>query len=346
MQALSLRDLLIPKVHKFVQSLCIIFCIVHLILCLFFLTESIGYLVVYNLLSCIFYIGMYRILKLDNNDLNKLSFILTSIIIELSTHITLALMAVGTSFEFQHYIYGILIFILFEYYVGNNMKKTTSLLSFVSLNYAVPFIFLTYFHPLYKCSESLRNILFVSNSFLVVFLVIIYVKLFMNIISDFESSLLDIAIYDPLTGIRNRTLLRDITYSKDLLVAILDVDNFKRINDVHGHATGDLVLVHLGNLLQSFEIRYNSLQIMRWGGEEFVVIFKGDKDLFMSILINLHESIRNSYIVSSCIKIRYKVTIGVADASQSDSIEDLISKADICLYEGKTTGKDKIVYRG
>lgn len=346
MQTTSFRDAIVPKVYNFVASLGIVFCISHFIFGILFYNSGVKLLAIYEFISFLFYIFICILLRKNKCDLKRLSKLFTGIIFELAFHLSYAMLLVGKGFEFQHYIYGILIFILFEYYVNNKQQKTIWLVSFVSIIYVIPYTILQYDNPLYICSNSLEEFFSILNSFLVVMLVVIYVILFTSIVTDFERSLVKVAIYDSLTGVRNRTLLKDISYNNNSWVAIIDIDNFKKINDKYGHDTGDSVLINLGDLLLSLERMYPAIKSMRWGGEEFVLIFNGDRDTFMKILQSLYEDIHKSSVNYGYVKITYKATIGVADATQGKSIEELISKADACLYEGKTSGKDKIVYRG
>lgn len=155
---------------------------------------------------------------------------------------------------------------------------------------------------------------------------------------------------DYLTGHFNRRYFFDKAYKiydkarKDdtnLSVALLDVDNFKKINDTYGHDVGDLVLKHLSKLIKN-EIECEKLA-SRFGGEEFCLLFeKQDSLSVLKILENFRKVVEKGFIkLVDDKKIYYTVSIGVCWLL-SDSLDGMIKNADIALYEAKKSGKNKI----
>jgi len=128
---------------------------------------------------------------------------------------------------------------------------------------------------------------------------------------------------------------------------MLDIDDFKRINDAHGHQIGDRVLVALVEKCKEF-IRGEDF-LARYGGEEFAIILPGAS---LKNALKKARRIRKAvagthYTAENQIKgqegISITVSIGVASFEKNDSISTLIDRADRALYEAKRTGKNRVV---
>lgn len=156
------------------------------------------------------------------------------------------------------------------------------------------------------------------------------------------------SVIDPLTGLLNRTTLVDRCHElcqqarvvhAPVAVAILDVDDFKRVNDDHGHERGDAVLHEVAYVmrrsLRSFELAY------RVGGDEFLVILPG---LDEAAAVALIDHVRNQIAASAPGGIAVTVSAGVAAESGTElAYETLFALADARLYEAKSAGRDRVV---
>jgi diguanylate cyclase (GGDEF)-like protein/PAS domain S-box-containing protein len=157
------------------------------------------------------------------------------------------------------------------------------------------------------------------------------------------------ALHDPLTGLANRTLLRDrLEHALALSerggaatgVLFVDLDNFKEVNDEYGHAAGDAVLVELGERLRG--IMRPSDTVARLGGDEFVAVCEMvNEAAVLALGRRLLESIRlpmtiegASYSLSACIGI----ALGNADP------DGLLGDADMAVYRAKATGPGQIEF--
>lgn len=152
---------------------------------------------------------------------------------------------------------------------------------------------------------------------------------------------------DPMTGLLNRrgldTFLSKVTHHKYLSISVLDIDNFKSINDTYGHDVGDDVICYLGEQIEK-SIR-NTDAVARFGGEEFVVYLTGDdSDVLKKIMLRVKEAITSQS--SEVVENGFTVSGGV-EIIQSDKgcdFDKLFKIADEKLYEAKTTGKNKLVF--
>ncbi|HQZ15633.1 MAG TPA: diguanylate cyclase [Vicinamibacteria bacterium] len=160
------------------------------------------------------------------------------------------------------------------------------------------------------------------------------------------------AMTDPLTGLLNRRPLLKLAEaeraraarSKDMIgVMMIDCDDFKRINDAHGHEAGDQVLRALGQRFSAF-VRSHDL-LGRWGGEEFVMIFStADAAGASAAAERLRQHIEAvPFEAAPGVSLRLTVTVGVAVLEDGlESFEDLLRRADRALYAGKTAGRNQV----
>src|SRR5262249_31804297 len=120
-------------------------------------------------------------------------------------------------------------------------------------------------------------------------------------------------------------------------VAIADLDNFKQLNDTHGHETGDRALRLFAQVAQDALREEDS--IARWGGEEFVIVLDG-LDRFEAIPIRdrVRAQLAQAHPGETP---RFTVSFGVADSAQAESLEHMIAIADGGLYSAKTAGRDR-----
>jgi diguanylate cyclase (GGDEF)-like protein len=161
------------------------------------------------------------------------------------------------------------------------------------------------------------------------------------------------ALLDPLTGLGNRLLVtsrlehaleRLDRQRSSVAVMFIDLDGFKPINDRHGHAAGDRLLIEIGHRLRSVARRYDT--IGRFGGDEFVVVCEdisatGDIALVAERFVALCAL--PIHIGDLRLEITASVGIAVSDSSSS-SPSELIDKADIAMYRAKYGGGNGVEF--
>ena len=133
---------------------------------------------------------------------------------------------------------------------------------------------------------------------------------------------------DPMTGLWNRKRINDIT-SKDLLledsiILMVDIDNFKSINDNNGHDFGDKAILDTANYLKK---SFSTANIIRYGGDEFLIIISENIKL-SKVKIRLNTNRFRDDITYS---------IGIAYGNKDDNIYGIIKHADVALYKSKET---------
>jgi len=151
---------------------------------------------------------------------------------------------------------------------------------------------------------------------------------------------------DALTGIPNRLAgqaaleverARMQRTGAPLCVAVFDIDHFKRVNDDHGHATGDRVLCQVARALAD-QVRITDT-VARWGGEEFLAVLPAD----LAGARVFCERARQAIEQLACPEIqRITTSVGVAEVGLDEDPRDAIARADLRLYEAKRAGRNRV----
>jgi len=155
---------------------------------------------------------------------------------------------------------------------------------------------------------------------------------------------------DALTGVNNRTtfddsLGREISlahrHDYDFTMLLIDIDFFKKVNDVYGHKAGDDALKLIANTIKK-NLRATDL-LYRYGGEEFVVLI-GNTDEEQSFMIadRILKSVRKIKMQVEGDQLDLSVSIGMASLKNDDSGDSLFNRADAAMYSAKNDGRDQI----
>lgn len=184
-----------------------------------------------------------------------------------------------------------------------------------------------------------------------------------------NAALREASLTDPLTGLHNRRFLAatmpeeevrmrrvfrsyldrgesPLGHNEDLVLLMLDLDHFKRVNDTYGHAAGDAVLQQAAKVLRA--VSRGSDTLVRWGGEEFLLVAKRtERDRADLIAQNLCAALRNhTFTLADGRALRCTVSVGYAacpileNCPEAFSWEDALQAADQCLYAAKRAGRD------
>ncbi|WP_082794351.1 sensor domain-containing diguanylate cyclase [Thauera humireducens] len=159
-----------------------------------------------------------------------------------------------------------------------------------------------------------------------------------------------LAAFDPLTGLRNRRAFAEHAapvwstarrHGRPLSVIVLDLDHFKRINDSHGHAIGDTVLVAAARAIER-DCRAGDIAA-RWGGEEFIVLMpETTGQQAWAMAERLLASVRSIDIPLGGERLGVSASVGVAEWRGHDDLEALIREADAWMYASKRAGRDRV----
>jgi diguanylate cyclase len=156
---------------------------------------------------------------------------------------------------------------------------------------------------------------------------------------------------DQLTGALNRRGLEE-EYDRacsasdrrdePMSIALLDIDNFKSLNDTHGHHAGDGALVHLARVIKS-TVRPTDV-VCRYGGEEFVILLPGTslKDS-IAVVSRLQRELTKRFFLHDNQRLLITFSAGVAERRTGESRDEAIGRADQAMYTAKRTGKNRVV---
>ena len=156
------------------------------------------------------------------------------------------------------------------------------------------------------------------------------------------------ALRDGMTGLFNRTeISRRITErhesGKQLSLVMLDIDNFKSVNDTYGHEEGDNVIIGLADLLKNGVVRNgNKASAGRWGGEEFMLLLPFDAQYAQEAAADICKEFSERCFEKAG---HQTVSLGVTEAIPGESVDDLLIRVDTALYEAKRTGKNRFVLK-
>lgn len=161
------------------------------------------------------------------------------------------------------------------------------------------------------------------------------------------------SMQDALTKLNNRAAFDDF-FSKalvkfhhnpfELSIAVIDIDDFKKINDTYGHIAGDKTLQVIANTIKK-ALKKEEVFISRYGGEEFVLIFsKNNEKQLVACLNALREKIRSLPFSFKNNKVSITISVGATHIQTDDNIHQAFERADNALYKAKHQGKNQVIY--
>jgi len=166
-------------------------------------------------------------------------------------------------------------------------------------------------------------------------------KLYYLAQKDGLTNLLNRSGFDELAQTTFRNCVRNHV---PLSMVLIDIDDFKKINDTYGHPFGDKCIVSIASTLNKFCKRNTDL-LGRYGGEEFIALLSGgDIEEHHALTKSIHRAVQKTTVSSSEIVVKMTVSIGISSLSTNFGMtfEGLVKSADEQLYKSKRTGKNKI----
>ena len=169
---------------------------------------------------------------------------------------------------------------------------------------------------------------------------------------EVSRSLEEMIMTDPLTKLLNRRACKKNLdkwierckkhQENKITVVIADIDHFKKINDTYGHDCGDMVLVTVSEMFKK-HMKENGCAA-RWGGEEFLLVYETNERSMQDAFIDLLKEIREHEFSYKQHVFRITMTAGVNGEILSSTFDEIIDRADECLYQGKNGGRDRVVF--
>ena len=167
---------------------------------------------------------------------------------------------------------------------------------------------------------------------------------------DLIEKLSGVAMHDALTGLPNRRYLESfleyklndfIRFGRSFAVLFSDIDDFRNFNNEYGHDAGDAVLCNIANSLNN-SVRSSDL-VGRWGGEEYLGVYTLSKNSEAAIIGEKYRAlVANTEIMHDGKSLSVSVSVGITVACKNDTVESIIKRADLLMYQSKQNGKNLV----
>lgn len=202
-------------------------------------------------------------------------------------------------------------------------------------------------------TKIMSLVIFSGIFFSLIFLIVMYNASKSNLkLKNNEDRLKNLANSDSLTKLYNRRYFYKIATKilklsqrtkQNVCVCMIDIDDFKSINDTYGHYLGDFVIKNLAKKLNSL-IRQSDI-VARYGGEEFVLLLPDTNLDGAQVIANkICKEIFEQKLINKKIDLSYTISLGLSQYNGIDSIDDFIIKADEALYKAKYAGKNQVIF--
>jgi len=314
----------------------------HSVLGIYFFTLQLTFLFVMSIFDILFYVVALMINKAGK--IRLASFLFAFKIIQFSFTSTI-LMGLNIN---AHWV---LLLALFMVALHLDFSQKQRIVLFISFPFLmnVQLIIPEIFPPPFYIERDLFLSFFYANVIIIPFSAGVLMAYF---ITDrkAESFEKDIAEYkqaaniDPLTKLNNRRYAESFIERLDgmsCLLGLMDVDSFKAVNDTYGHDIGDIVLIHVGEVLR--ETTRQTDLVCRWGGEEFLVGFpECSQEDGLKILESIRKGVEDRIIDTEKGQIKVTLTLGASIFSGGD-VKETLEICDMLLYEGKRAGKNIVM---
>ena len=339
------------SVSTLYKVLCIMCILMHMFLTTFFLITNIYPLMILNLISILIYLSSYLLIKSK-----QFVFVTLVCCVEIVLNVMVSSLFLGWNSGFYFYLFA---FVPLCFYCKFRSNTTR----FFIVNFTVVFFLATYFisnnsSKLFTIAYHSSVVLYLTNAFCcfcaLSFLSYIYTKTIVyetSILSQSNKELEVLANTDPLTGLLNRRSMmkalseidiKFLSQNTNFSLILIDIDNFKVLNDKYGHECGDLVLKKICSEIK-ITLRQDDV-VCRWGGEEILILLPKTEIYDAKNVANkIRKRIEDMSYPYKDNNVKATLTAGVSCAAEGFSISDLINQADTCMYKGKASGKNCVV---
>lgn len=338
----------IKQVKTIATYVSLSFLFIHVCMVALFSLFGVTPMVWFNAFSIVFYLASIVLIRSE-----WFRAYVISVFLEVVAHMVFAVINVGWNAGFQVTLIGMCVLAYFAEYLGRSLSTRFVpglALSIVGMcAYVFSYEYVWYNLAPYHLPDDVSFWLQVAWGIVVFVIAVLFLQVFVTVTFESEKILSVKLAHDNLTGLPNRYFMIDhlrALENKGKLanswVAMIDIDDFKKINDNYGHNCGDYVLHEIAQIVPEGKA---GAVLCRWGGEEFLMVGPTDSDMDAQVskLDNLRKAIAEHGFWYEEQRLRVSVTIGVAAYEDGQSVSEWINSADKKLYQGKTSGKNKVV---
>ncbi len=352
---ISLKGNVAISTKQMITATAFVLGLFHVVLWFFYCAFGVKEMMIWNGLSILVYITCYMG-ALKGEYLRR---IFDVIFLEIIIHAILATIYLGIDCGFMLYLIAV---IPIGYYVAYSFRELNQNVNpmFYVITSIVTFWITRVVCRLIEPKYSLGNIVidrfvYIFNYTAIAIGIVAFCSTMVGKVIYLEAkqsmqnkALEELSKHDPLTGLFNRRSIQERYENAEKMdekyaVVLGDIDDFKKVNDTHGHDIGDEVLKAVADVYKS-TTRGDDI-VCRWGGEEILVFIPGaSKEQAVEVAKRVLEGVRALEILSKD-KEKFKITmtIGVAASDEGKSFNEIVRRADERLYAGKHAGKNRIV---
>lgn len=310
----------------------------------FFAIIKVPFLVAFSVpTACIYLVGYVLIHK------DKLDIYVWMIYCWLTLYMGVTTLCLGYGYGFHLYCFSMIPIMFVTEYIAYKLERRSMRALPVSIVIAVFYIlctgYVSYFGPVYERDQKYAALFWIFNALTVFGFLIYYTYYIVQAVIVSEGKLKEAAFIDKLTGLYNRHYMFDrlvalTNENSGNVLAMTDIDNFKRINDTYGHNAGDMVLQAVSERMRTV---CTDCVIARWGGEEFLIVSKLPAEKACAMLEKLRQCVESSPVSCEGTDISVTLTIGAAEHADGQDADEWVKVADSRLYYGKNHGKNQVV---
>ncbi|MBQ7676776.1 MAG: GGDEF domain-containing protein [Lachnospiraceae bacterium] len=326
--------------------------VAHTSLLVFFFMLGVYPMVAVNTLSLAAYFSGFFLIR------KNAGIYMEVLVSEVLIHATLAIVFVGWSCGFQFYAFSMIPAVFFADHTIRNDGQPTAHPMLFSAIVIVDFWFcrfIGYFaHPIYEVRSEIAFWTSTFNGTMILLMLLLFSTVYVRRILEIENELVTNAEFDELTKLPNRHYLDRLLDEnqigmaggiEEFSIAILDIDNFKKVNDRFGHLAGDQVLKKLAGILARAANDNEDVFAARWGGEEFMLLATGNGayDKMIELTEEVRRELERSVVHFDYWQIVVTASIGVSGTERPRNFKEMTEEADKCLYEAKGSGKNKVI---
>ena len=311
----------------------------------FFLCKA-SILIWFSIPTLLVYILGYVLISKD-----RLDIYVRLVYFWITFYMCLCTFCLGYKIGFHLYCFSMIPIIFYTEYMADKLGRTKVnafvASSIIAICYLLSTGYTAFKGPIYPVDNSIAGAFWTFNSVIVIAFLVFYSRLMLSLIGDYENKLKDAALIDKLTGLYNRhymmeKLEKTVNDSGPKFITMIDIDDFKKINDRYGHNAGDYILINVARILREV---CKGCDISRWGGEEFLIYSSGNlRAKGLPMFETLRQRVESEDFVFGEEHIKVTITSGMAEYTSDSSVDKWVNAADDNLYTGKKTGKNKVVY--
>lgn len=330
--------------QQLMMAICVIAGVAHLSFIMVFNTAGVGALARINMASVLMY-ALAGLLVQHRRPV----LAITLMALEIVCHGILAVVVIGWDSGFHYYIILIIPVAIVSSLTGSQVKALVAVgtaLLYMGLDLAFRGA-----QPMAVLPSAVLNGLHYFNLASTLLILGLLAMVYYRLVCEAQARLHEQACTDPLTQLRNRRFAMEAAQheaavsargGRPLALVLGDVDHFKRINDQHGHETGDLALQSVAQALREGVRQVD--HVARWGGEEFLMLLPAtDQTEALHVAERLRTSVQALDVRHQNRQASLSITLGVAILGRDETVAQALARADKALYQGKADGRNRVV---